>query len=189
MTKKEKREEIAFADADKALIRRLRQKVARYERRYEMTSPALFRRLDSGDVSLTAELDEWRQTCCALKSRLGEVDNDGVIVWLDDDEKRWKKREDARIRARVKKGNSGFTTRYTTAEARERYLRRRLARFEQRYEMSSAELVRKFDNDEIRPTTEIVDWYHNSYALKFLLERTRTTGTPSKTIESSMKTG
>ena len=191
MLKERTQQAAALADTGKAEIRRLRQKVARYEDRYEMISPDLFLRLDSGEIRLTAELDDWRRTCQALKTLLGEVDGDGAIVWLEEDETRWDKRHEARLRRlQAKKGKFRSTIKYTTTEARKRYLRRYLARCERRYEMSSEELVRRFDNDEIRPTVEIVTWYHNSYALKFILsEETHTDGTQPKTTKSLKKTG
>ena len=56
--------------------------------------------------------------------------------------------------------------------------------YEQRYEMSSAEMAALVDNDAIVPTIEVMTWYQAYDVLQFLIETTHTTGTPGTTTET-----
>ena len=59
-----------------------------------------------------------------------------------------------------------------------------VADYEQRYEMSSAEMAAKIDNDSIVPTMEVLTWHLAYDGLKFFLATTPTTGTPGTTTET-----
>ena len=55
--------------------------------------------------------------------------------------------------------------------------------YEQRYGISSAELVSRIDREEIVPTTEEIKWYHAYDALGFLTATTPMTGIPGTITE------
>lgn len=59
-----------------------------------------------------------------------------------------------------------------------------IAEYEERYEMSSAEMEALVDSDAIVPDIEVIKWYHAYDGLKFLLATTPTTGTPGTTTET-----
>ena len=59
--------------------------------------------------------------------------------------------------------------------------RRVLQEYEQRYELSSAEMVDLVDRDAIVPDIEVIKWYQTYDALQFLLAMTPTTGTHGTT--------
>ena len=67
--------------------------------------------------------------------------------------------------------------------------RRKIEEYEQRYELASARMAELIDRDAIVPSIEVINWYHTYAELKFLLETTRTTGTPGTTTSTSTTVG
>ena len=190
--------------------RRLRRKLARYEKRYEISTARLVREFDNDEIRPTREIVDWYFSYHSLKSLLEWFSANGIpssaagspTDAADDTMGATQPRYGAEREAAVKTQCQcqqvlqvqpkiqlqGKVTR-TTPQAYRRRLQRKLKRYEKRYEISTERLVREFDNDEIRPTREIIDWYLSYYALKFHYERMSTNGTPSTTTESSMKPG
>ena len=62
--------------------------------------------------------------------------------------------------------------------------RRMIAEYEERYEMSSAEMAALVDSDAIVPDIEVIKWYHAYNGLNFLLSTTPTTGTARTTTKT-----
>ena len=192
--------------------RQLRGKLTRYEKRYEISTERLVREFDNDEIRPTREIIDWYFNYHGLKSLLewwaangtpapaagspaeAAGDTIGATQQLCEAE------QEAAVKAQSpcacqqvlqvqpKIQLQGKVTR-TTPQAYRRRLQRKLKRYEKRYEISTERLVREFDNDEIRPTREIIDWYHSYYALKFHYERMSTNGTPLTTTDSSMKPG
>ena len=195
-----------------AKTRRLRQKLTRYEKRYEISTERLVREFDNDEIRPTREIIDWYHSYYSLKSLIERMSANGTppsaggspTDAADDTMRATQPRYGAEREAAVKTQCrctchqvlqvqpkiqlQGKVTR-TTPQAERRRLRRKLKRYEKRYEISTERLVREFDNDEIRPTREIIDWYHSYYDLKSLLEWMSTNGTPSTATASSMKPG
>ena len=192
--------------------RRLRRKLARYEKRYEISTERLVREFDNDEIRPTREIVDWYHSYYALKSLLEWFAANGAPATAagsptdaaDDTIGATQPRYGAEREAAVKtqclctcqqvlqvqpKIQLQGKVTHTTPQAERRRLRRKLKRYEKRYEISTERLVREFDNDEIRPTREIIDWYHSYYDLKSLLEWMSTNGTPSTATASSMKPG
>ena len=192
--------------------RRLRQKLARYEKRYEISTARLVREFDNDEIRPTREIVDWYFSYYDLNSLLEWFSANGTppsaagspTDAADDTMVATQPRCGAEREAAVKtqcrctchqvlqvqpKIQLQGKVTHTTPQAERRRLRRKLKRYEKRYEISTERLVREFDNDEIRPTREIVDWYLSYYGLKFLLEETPTNGIPLTDTSSSMKPG
>ena len=190
--------------------RRLRQKLTRYEKRYEISTERLVREFDNDEIRPTREIVDWYLSYYALKRHYERMAANGASApaagsptdAADDTigavQQRYGAAREAAVKTQClcpchqvlqvqpKIQLQGKVT-HTTPQAERRRLRRKLKRYEKRYAISTEQLVREFDNDEIRPTREIVDWYHSYYALKSLLEWMSTNGTPSTATASSMK--
>ena len=192
--------------------RRLRRKLARYEKRYEISTARLVREFDNDEIRPTREIVDWYFSYHSLKSLLEWFSANGIpssaagspTDAADDTMAATQARCGAEREAAVKtqclcpcqqvlqvqpKIQLQGKVTHTTPQAKRRRLQRKLKRYEKRYAISTEQLVREFDNDEIRPTREIVDWYHSYYALKSLHARMSTNGTPSTATASSMKPG
>jgi len=63
---------------------------------------------------------------------------------------------------------------------------RQLQEYEQIYELSSEMMAHLVDNDKIKPSIEVIKWYHIYDGLQFLLETTPTAGTRGTTTKLSM---
>ena len=195
-----------------AYRRRLQRKLKRYEKRYEISTERVVREFDNDEIRPTREIIDWYLSYYALKRHYARMSAKGVppsdagspTDAADDTMGATQPRCGAEREAAVKtqclctchqvlqvqpKIQLQGKVTHTTPQAYRRRLQRKLKRYEKRYEISTERLVREFDNDEIRPTREIIDWYHSYYALKFHYERMSTNGTPSTTTESSMKPG
>ena len=192
--------------------RRLRGKLARYGKRYEISTERLVREFDNDEIRPTREIIDWYFSYYDLNSLLEWFSANGAPPAADgsptdaaDDtmgatQPRYGAEREAAVKTQChcpchqvlqvqpKIQLQGKVT-HTTPQAERRRLRRKLKRYEKRYAISTEQLVREFDNDEIRPTREIVDWYLSYYGLKFLLEETPTNGTPLTDTSSSMKPG
>lgn len=57
-------------------FRRLQENIREYERRYEMSSETMLKKLGSGEVRETTEIAKWVISCRIL-ARVGEVTNTG----------------------------------------------------------------------------------------------------------------
>ena len=193
-----------------AKTRRLRGKLTRYEKRYEISTERLVREFDNDEIRPTREIIEWYHSHYSLKSLNERIAANGTpppaagspTDAADDTIGATQPCYGAEREAAVKtqclcpccqvlqvqpKIQLQGKVTHTTPQAERRRLRRKLKRYEKRYAISTEQLVREFDNDEIRPTREIVDWYLSYYALKSLLEWMSTNGTPSTATASSMK--
>ena len=62
-----------------------------------------------------------------------------------------------------------------------------LREYEIRYEMSSEKMATLLSLDAIRPTTEVLRWYSTYCAVRSLMEKTPTTGTPGIITKPSTK--
>ena len=63
---------------------------------------------------------------------------------------------------------------------------RQLREYEQIYELSSEKMAYLVDNDKVKPSIEVIKWYHIYDGLQFLLETTPTAGTRGTTTKLSM---
>ena len=195
-----------------AYRRRLQRKLKRYEKRYEISTERVVREFDNDEIRPTREIIDWYLSYYALKRHYARMSANGTpppaagsqTDAADDTMGATQPRYGAEREAAVKtqcrctchqvlqvqpKIQLQGKVTHTTPQAERRRLRRKLKRYEKRYEISTERLVREFDNDEIRPTREIIDWYHSYYDLKSLLEWMSTNGTPSTATASSMKPG
>ena len=76
---------------------------------------------------------------------------------------------------------------YYTRDERMAECRQELAVYEQTYELPSEKMADLVDNDKIKPSIEIIKWYHLYDELEFLLEMTPTTGTRGTITKSFTK--
>ncbi len=67
--------------------------------------------------------------------------------------------------------------------------RRIVEKYEQSYDMLSAELADLVDRDAIEPTIEVMTWYQAYDVLQFLIATTPTTGTRGTITEASTNFG
>ena len=63
---------------------------------------------------------------------------------------------------------------------------RQIQEYEQIYELSSEKMADLVDNDKVKPSVEVIKWYHIYDGLQFLLETTPTAGTRGTITKLSM---
>ena len=64
-------------------------------------------------------------------------------------------------------------------------LRRRIRKYENRYEMPSERMAQMLQSGDVRETAEIVKWMQAYHVLRYLKEKTPTNGTRGTTTEPS----
>lgn len=84
---------------------------------------------------------------------------------------------------------TGIPVYYYTREERMAECRQELDVYEKCYELASEKMAHLVDNDKVKPSIEIIKWYHIYDELEFLLEMTPTTGTRGTTTKSFTKQG
>ena len=82
---------------------------------------------------------------------------------------------------------SGIPVYYYIREERMAECRQELSVYEKRYELASEKMAYLVDNDKVKPSIEIIKWYHLYDELEFLLEMTPTTGTRGTITKSFTK--
>ena len=82
---------------------------------------------------------------------------------------------------------TGIPVYYYTRDERMLECRKELDVYEKRYELASEKMADLVDNDKVKPSIEIIKWYHLYDELEFLLEMTPTTGTRGTTTKSFTK--
>lgn len=82
---------------------------------------------------------------------------------------------------------TGIPVYYYTRDERMAECRQELDVYEKCYELASEKMAYLVDNDKVKPSIEIIKWYHLYDELEFLLEMIPTTGTRGTTTKSFTK--
>ena len=80
--------------------------------------------------------------------------------------------------------------RYLTLDDKmDEILKERIAKYEDRYEMSSSEMVKALSSGVERETAEKLRWMFDYHAQEYIRRQTHTDGTTGTTTSSSMRNG
>ena len=158
--------------------RTLKRRIQRFELRYEMTTERMLERTATGEFRETAEISRWQYDADVL----ADLEANGA-----------RKMNGSNATARSAGGKSARPGRNATngpqirasspnqalhrpvkvLKARrlsdhKRTLRRRIQRFELRYEMTTEQMLERTATGELRETAEISQWQYDADVLDFL---------------------
>ena len=158
--------------------RTLRRRIQRFELRYEMTTQRMLERTATGELRETAEISQWQHDADELADLQGNetksTNGSGSAGSGARDRAARPDRNAAngsevkssqRKRVRSKPPEDGKPRRLSDHK---RMLRRRIQRFELRYEMTTEQMLERTATGELRETAEISQWQYDADVLDFL---------------------
>lgn len=175
--------EIAPA-AQRRYVNSWRQKIPLYERRYEMTSAQMLERVQSGQARETKEIREWLDAYSVLRE-LNQLPATTAITPPGYLFRRRKADQSNGDGAALELG--GVRVRQGDGAKHARKLRRRIRVWEQRYEVSSTEMLQLLSCGREPDTVEALFWMGDYHELQLLEGAIPTAGTLSKITRLSTK--
>ena len=161
--------------------RTLRRRIQRFELRYEMTTERMLERSASGELRETAKISRWQYDA----DELADLEANAT-----------KRTAGSGSTARNARGHAARPRRNATSgppvrtstqrralseppkdgkprrlSDHKRMLRRRIRRFELRYEMTTEQMLERTATGEFRETAEIAQWQYDADVLDFLIAK------------------
>ena len=158
--------------------RTLRRRIQRFELRYEMSTERMLERTATGELRETAEISQWQYDADVL----ADLEVNGTkrtsgsgLTARSGHSRAGRPGRNATNGSQVRPStNSRMTIKPPKAlKARrlsdhKRTLRRRIRRFELRYEMTTEQMLERTANGKLRETAEISQWQYDADVLDFL---------------------
>ena len=158
--------------------RTLRRRIQRFELRYEMTTGQMLARTATGELRETAEISRWQYDAdemADLEASGAKSTNGSGSTTRSGHSRAGRPGRNATNGSQVRPStNSRMTIKPPKVlKARrlsdhKRTLRRRIQRFELRYEMTTGQMLTRTATGELRETAEISQWQYDADALDFL---------------------
>lgn len=156
----------------------LTEYIQRFEHIYETSSKNMAKAVSVGVVRETEEIAEWMRI---FRERLGFGDGYSGEKEITQVSKRSPEKSH-RPNAEQKRPVRKIPVRKVTSDQMRSEMSASVRKFEQRYEMSSADMLELLSNDLVRETGDILKWMFDYRVLQELeREETRTTGIPGTT--------
>ena len=158
--------------------RTLRRRIQRFELRYEMSTERMLERTATGEFRETAEISRWQHDA----DELADLEANGARSTNGSGLAAGSARgRGGRPRRKATDGSRGRASTRNQAPSKppkdgkprrlsdhKRVLRRRIQRFELRYEMTTERMLERTANGKLRETAEISQWQYDADVLDFL---------------------
>lgn len=158
--------------------RTLRRRIQRFELRYEMTTERMLERTAAGELRETTEISRWQYDADELAgleaNGARNTNGSGVTTRRAGGQSARPGRNAANgPLIRASRPNQALHRPVKALKARrlsdhKRTLRRRIRRFELRYEMTTEQMLERTATGELRETAEISQWQYDADVLDFL---------------------
>ena len=158
--------------------RTLRRRIQRFELRYEMSTERMLERTATGELRETAEISQWQYDAdelADLEASGPKSTNGSGLAAGSGHSRAGRPGRNATNGSQVRpSSNSRMTIKPPKVlKARrlsdhKRTLRRRIRRFELRYEMTTEQMLERTANGKLRETAEISQWQYDADVLDFL---------------------